>query len=144
MKKNKTIFEKIVDREIPATIIYEDEKYLSFLNAFPFEPGHVLVIPKKAYNTIFEMTEKNFLELQKVVFKIASRIKKVTNQDIAIIQRNGVNAGQEIPHVHFHIIPRTISEKEKPLFNDYKGELISEDESKKFKLMFDLGKNMIK
>jgi histidine triad (HIT) family protein len=48
----KTIFEKIIDREIPANILYEDEKTVVFLDAFPFEKGHLLVVPKKVYETI--------------------------------------------------------------------------------------------
>ena len=50
--KEKTIFEKIIDREIPADIIYEDEKIIAFLDAFPFEKGHLLVVPKKSYKFV--------------------------------------------------------------------------------------------
>ncbi len=131
-KKEKTIFEKIIDREIPAEIIYEDEKSIAFLNAFPFEKGHTLVIPKKPYVTIFDMPEEEFLELQKVIYKVAKNISKKTKKDIAIYQRNGADAGQEVQHVHFHIVPRYEAESDKPLFNDFGGEMISKEEKKEF------------
>jgi len=136
LSKEKTIFEKIISREISATIVYEDDDNIAFLNAFPFEPGHILVVPKIAYETIFDMPELAFLQLQKVVLKVARKVREATGQDIAIVQRNGKNAGQEVPHVHFHIVPRTISEVEKPLFNDGGGDLISEIDAKKFAQMF--------
>ena len=50
--KDKTIFEKIIDREISASILYEDEKNIVFLDACPFEKGHLLIVPKKVYETI--------------------------------------------------------------------------------------------
>ena len=138
-----TIFQKIINREIEATIIYEDKNSIAFLDAFPFEPGHVLVIPKKAYKTIFDMSESEFLDLQRVIFKVANKVRETTKKDIVIIQRNGEDAGQEILHVHFHIIPRYTPEKEKPLFSDDNSVLILKEESKKFKDMFSFDKNVI-
>ena len=49
---SKNIFQKIIDREISASVIYEDENYISFLNIFPFDDGHCLLVPKKSYKTI--------------------------------------------------------------------------------------------
>ncbi len=132
----KTVFEKIIDREIPAWIIYEDDKNIAFLNAYPFDKGHVLVVPKKAYKEIFEMPLDDFLSLQKIIYKIASKIKKETGKDIVIYQRNGKNAGQEVPHVHFHILPRFVSEKDKKLFNDFNSEMISKEEAENFLNLF--------
>ncbi len=132
----KTIFEKIIDREIPSYIIYEDDENIAFLNAFPFELGHVLVVPKKPYKTIFEMPELSFLQLQKVLLKVAKKIQDVTGKDIAIMQRNGKDAGQEVSHVHFHIVPRTIPESERALFNDTGGDLISDEDAKKYQKLF--------
>ena len=107
----KTLFTKIIEREIPAEIIYEDEKTIVFLDIFPFEKGHCLVVPKIPYETIFEMPEKDFIDLQKIVFKISNHLKDKLNCGINLIQNNLKIAGQEINHVHFHIIPR----KEKKL-----------------------------
>ncbi len=138
MTKDKTLFEKIADREIPATIIYEDEMNIAFLNIFPFDRGHLLVIPKKAYKTIWDMPDKEYISLQQVVRKISAFIYQKTGKDIAIIVRNGEDAGQEIPHVHYHIVPRYISEKEKPIFNDGGQSEITKEEELYFKKLFQM------
>ena len=104
--KEKTLFQKIVDREVPADIIYEDEKHLAFLDISPFEKGHVLVIPKFPYETIFEMPENDYLDLQRVVYKIVDKIQYEFGGGLNILQNNFPIAGQIVPHVHFHLIPR--------------------------------------
>ena len=103
------IFEKIIAREIPAYIIYEDEKHMAFLDIMPFEKGHTLVIPKKPYITIFEMNEEEFTELMRVVYKIANHYEKELGCGINIWQNNKKVSGQEVAHVHFHVIPRRTS-----------------------------------
>jgi len=102
----ETLFTKIVKREIPSSIIYEDKNHLAFLSIEPFEKGHTLVIPKLPYETIMEMPEKEYLELQKVVLKIAKHFEEELNCGINIWQNNKEISGQEIMHVHFHIVPR--------------------------------------
>lgn len=102
----KTIFEKIVDREIPARIVYEDDAHLAFLDVQPFEKGHVLVIPKKAYVTVWEMPENEYLALQAVVHKIATHVHSVFGGGLNIHNNNLKIAHQEVPHVHFHVFPR--------------------------------------
>ena len=102
----ETIFTKIINKEIPSNIIYENENHLAFLDITPFEKGHTLVIPKKQYNTIMDMPENDFIELTKIVQKIAKHIEKKLNCGINIWQNNKEISGQEIPHVHFHIVPR--------------------------------------
>ena len=109
--KEKTIFEQIIDREIPADIVYEDDNHIAFLDIFPFEKGHILVVPKKAYETIFDMPEDEFLALQKVVFKVANKVHKELGGGLNILQNNFKIAGQVVPHVHFHIIPRNEDKK---------------------------------
>ena len=74
--EKETLFTKIIKREIPASIIYEDENTLAILDINPFEKGHTLVIPKKPYETIMQMPEKEFLELMKIVKKIADHYEK--------------------------------------------------------------------
>lgn len=108
INKRETLFTKIVRGDIPSFKIYEDEKHLAFLDIMPFEKGHTLVIPKKPYETIMEMPEDEFLELQKVVLKIAKHYEETLHCGINIWQNNKEISGQEIPHVHFHIIPRKI------------------------------------
>ena len=107
MKKEKTVFEKIIDREIPADILYEDENIIAFLDAFPFEKGHLLVVPKKVYEFVWEIPEEEFLELQKVVLKFAQKIyQEFPEAGLNIFQNNKKIAHQVVPHVHFHICPR--------------------------------------
>jgi histidine triad (HIT) family protein len=103
---SESIFTKICKREIPSSIIYEDENHLAFLDIFPFEKGHTLVIPKKEYETIFDMPEEEFKELMGVVHKVAKHIEEVLDCGVNICQNNKKSAHQEVMHVHFHVIPR--------------------------------------
>jgi len=107
----ETIFTKIINKEIPASIIYEDNETLAFLDIEPFEKGHTLVIPKKQYLTIMDMPENEYLNLMKIVKKIAEHYEKQLNCGINILQNNKSISGQEVMHVHFHIIPRLEKKK---------------------------------
>jgi len=111
------IFSKIIDGEIPSEKIYEDESHLAFLSINPFEKGHTLVIPKKGYSNIFEIPQDEFLNLCKVVYKISQHFRKVLNCDLNIWSNNGEISGQEIEHVHFHIVPRKDNKKTYALEN---------------------------
>lgn len=111
IKPKETLFTKIIKKEIPASIIYEDSKTIAILDIFPFEKGHTLVIPKTPYKTILEMPEKEYLDLQKIVLKISKHLENTLKCGINIIQNNKEISGQEIPHVHFHIIPRLEKKK---------------------------------
>ncbi len=130
MINRETLFTKIINREIPASIIYEDDKVISFLDIFPFEKGHCLVVPKKPYETIMEMPEDEFLYLQKIVLKIAKHLSKEMNSGINILQNNGKIAGQEINHVHFHIVPR---KENKRIYCSNNGVKYLENEIENFK-----------
>ncbi len=101
-----SLFTKIIQREIPASIIYEDENHIAFLDINPMEKWHTLVVPKKEYETIFDMPEWEFLELQKIVYKISKHYENILDCGINILQNNKTVAGQEVMHVHFHVIPR--------------------------------------
>ena len=101
------IFCKIVKKEIPGSILYEDAGSLAFLDINPLNKGHALVIPKKHYETMMEMPETELAELARVVRKVAIAVKKATGAPgINITQNNGRAAEQLVPHAHFHIIPR--------------------------------------
>ncbi|MFW6283524.1 MAG: HIT family protein [Minisyncoccales bacterium] len=95
-----TIFTKIINKEIPAEIIYEDEKHLAFLDIAPFSKGHTLIIPKKEYENISDMPVNEYLELQKIVLKLVKHFRKALNTKIGILVH-----GLEIPHTHIHIYP---------------------------------------
>ncbi|MEK7510658.1 MAG: HIT family protein [Patescibacteria group bacterium] len=102
-----TIFEKIIAREIPATIIYEDEATLAFLDIAPNNPGHTLVIPKVHTRNILDISEDSWLAVMKTVHKLAPVIKEAVDADgINIAMNNEPAAGQVVFHAHVHIIPR--------------------------------------
>ncbi len=96
------IFCNIVERKEPATIVYEDGLCLAFLDNEPIAEGHSLVIPKKHYESVFDIPDD---ELQAVILAIKAVAKIVKEQynykGISIRQNNGIF--QEIPHVHFHV-----------------------------------------
>ena len=106
------IFCKIVKGEIPAKILYEDEKTLAFLDISPRSKGHTLVIPKEHYETFEELPEEVAIDLIKTIKKVIKRLKSLNPDGYNILNNNRPVAGQEVPHVHFHIIPRYKGEKE--------------------------------
>jgi histidine triad (HIT) family protein len=102
-----TIFEKIINREIPATIVYEDEETLAFMDLGPIIKGHTLVIPKTCYDPITETPDEVVAHLMVVAKRIAAaQIKALGADGVNIMQNNGKAAGQEVPHIHLHVIPR--------------------------------------
>ena len=103
----KTIFEKIIDREIPAEIIYEDEQVLAFLDIKPINIGHALIIPKKKFVNIFDADPEVLGHMTKIAHKIALALREVTECDgVNILMNNESAAGQEVFHAHMHVIPR--------------------------------------
>jgi len=109
--EEECLFCKIAMGDIPSQKIYEDGEHMAFLDINPRNPGHALVMPKKHYETILEMPDVEAGELFKLVKKIAIAVKKGMKADgISIGQSNERAAGQVIPHVHFHVIPRFLSE----------------------------------
>jgi histidine triad (HIT) family protein len=102
-----TIFEKIINREIPALIVYEDEFTIAILDIKPKTLGHTIVIPKTISRTILEMNPGMLGQYFTIVQKIAQAIKDSLNTDGLNIVLNVEEAGgQEIFHTHTHIIPR--------------------------------------
>ncbi|MBI4019686.1 MAG: HIT family protein [Candidatus Aenigmarchaeota archaeon] len=105
------IFCKIAKGHIPAKKVYEDESVMAFLDINPRNPGHTLVIPKGHYETLFDMPPREAAGLFERVRNIAVSVKEsMTADGISISQSNGKAAGQVVPHMHFHIIPRFNSE----------------------------------
>lgn len=101
------IFCKIVEGVLPSNKIYEDKNVLAFLDIAPVHPGHVLVIPKKHFANMEEIPENLLVDLIKIVKKIGLAVKKGLNYEGYNIQENNDPiAGQIVPHLHFHIIPR--------------------------------------
>ena len=102
-----TIFEKIIAREIPAHIVYEDDLVISFLDISQATEGHTLVVPKKAYENIFEVPDDLLAHTILITKKIATACKKAFPlKGLNILSNNGEIAGQTVFHFHFHVIPR--------------------------------------
>ncbi len=96
-----SIFSKIVDREIPAHIVAEDDKYLAFLDINPLAEGHTLVIPKKEVDYVFDLDHQTLAGLFSFSKGVAKAIEKVVS-----CERIGVSViGLEVPHAHVHLIP---------------------------------------
>lgn len=101
------IFCKIAKGEIPSAKIYEDEKYLAFLDIAPANKGHSLVIPKKHHETTLDMNAKELGKLMEIVHKVGEAINKALKPDgYNVFINNKPAAGQIVPHAHFHIVPR--------------------------------------
>lgn len=97
-----TIFSKIIAREIPAEIIYEDKDVLAFLDISPVHKGHTLVITKKEYRWFTDVPEELLTPLFSVSQKVARALKGATEADLIELSI----VGDEVPHVHVHLIPR--------------------------------------
>eukprot|EP00941_MAST-03F_sp_MAST-3F-sp1_P003855 g3855.t1 len=101
------LFEKIVAGTIPSFKIYDSPLVYAFMDINPLSRGHCLVIPKKKYEFLHEMPEETSAAIGRVLPRIAKAVMKVTGcKDYNILQNNGKNAHQFVPHVHFHIIPK--------------------------------------
>jgi histidine triad (HIT) family protein len=112
MNVNSCIFCKIARKQAPASFVYEDENVLAFLDTRPLNEGHTLVIPKEHYVTIFEAPEELVAHLHRIVKRVALAARESTKADgISIIQQNGKAAGQEVFHLHVHVIPRYEGQK---------------------------------
>lgn len=113
----KSIFEKIIDNEIPSFKIYENKDFVVILDAFPKSKGHTLIIPKKKKENFLKETKKIQSDLIILADKISKQIIKNLKASGVKIQINvGKSAGQEVFHTHLHIIPY-YSKIEKPVVN---------------------------
>ena len=114
------IFCKIVSKEIPTKILYEDEYTIAFLDAFPVAKGHTLVIPKQHYAKIQDLPSEINEKLFNTVHKLIPKVDSLQGSTLVAIH-NGKDSGQEIPHVHVHLIPRSKNDSAGPvhsMFND--------------------------
>lgn len=100
------IFCKIINREIPSDIVYEDDEVIAFKDIRPVTPVHILVIPKKHISSLVELTEED----EAVIGKIYTVINKVA-KDASILEKGfrvivncGDDGGQEVKHIHFHVL----------------------------------------
>ena len=108
------IFCKIAKGQIKAKTILETQKSLAFLDAFPLALGHSLVIPKNHYEKIQDMSPADNADLFETVHKVVSMVDKITGATLVAVH-NGKESGQEIPHVHVHIVPRSVHDSAGPI-----------------------------
>ncbi len=105
------VFCKIVAGELPSTRVYEDARTLAFMDIGPVVKGHTLVIPKAHHDPITTTPPDLLRELIVVVQRIArAQFAGLGASGVNIAQANGESAGQIVPHVHFHVIPRFASD----------------------------------
>ena len=101
------IFARILRGELPKVAIYEDDLTLAFMDIMPATQGHALVIPKEAAETIFELSPEGAAATIKTTQKVAAAVKRaLACPGVMLVQLNGAEAGQSVPHIHFHILPR--------------------------------------
>ena len=103
---SKTLFEKIIAREIPAMIVYEDDLVLAFQDIKPQAPVHVLVVPKKPIPRIAEAKPEDHKVLGHLLLKAAEVAEKLglTKSGFRLVFNNGPDACEAVPHLHCHVI----------------------------------------
>lgn len=106
---DQNIFAKILRGEIPAIKVYEDEKTLAFMDIMPQADGHTLVIPKSPAITLLDLNPEDAAYTIQIVQKVAKAIEKALDRKgIVLMQLSGEEAGQTVPHIHFHLIPSSV------------------------------------
>ena len=100
------VFCKIINREIPSEIVYEDEKVIAFKDVNPAAPIHILVVPKKHIETLLDVSEEDsalIAHIYQVINKIA-RDNGFADKGFRVITNCGRDSGQEVMHIHFHVL----------------------------------------
>ena len=108
------IFCKIASKEISAKILVETDSCIGFLDAFPLAKGHTIVIPKNHYEKLQDMPTNINTEVFTTVHNLISKVDSLTDATLVAVH-NGKGSGQEIPHVHIHLIPRSKDDSAGPI-----------------------------
>jgi diadenosine tetraphosphate (Ap4A) HIT family hydrolase len=109
------IFCKIVKKQAPSSIIYEDDSVMAFLDIKPINEGHVLVISKEHYEGIFDIPVDLLGKIHRVAKPVAIAVKQAVHADgVSIVQQNGKAANQVVFHIHIHVIPKFTGQKINP------------------------------
>ena len=104
---NDCLFCKIAAGEIPSTIVYEDDQVIVFMDIAPIIKGHALVASKEHYDPVTATPDDVLAKLHQVAKRIAgAQMNGLGADGVNIMQNNGKAAGQEVPHIHVHVIPR--------------------------------------
>lgn len=99
-----TLFEKIIARQIPASIVYEDEWTLAFRDIAPQAPTHVLVVPKKPIDRLSSATDEDTLLLGRCLTTVRKVAELEGLEHYRVVANNGEAAGQSVFHLHFHVL----------------------------------------
>jgi histidine triad (HIT) family protein len=101
------IFCKIIAGEIPCFKLHEDEASIAFMDVNPANPGHALAVVKEHWPTVFGIPADQLGAVAATAQRVANAVQSVLSPDgINLIQANGAGAGQSVPHLHFHVLPR--------------------------------------
>ncbi len=102
-----SIFSRIIAGEIPCHRVYEDDRVLAFLDIHPQADGHTLVVPKRPLERLEDLPPDDAAAIGRALVLVARKLVAATGAEaFNVLANNGAVAGQEVPHVHFHIIPR--------------------------------------
>jgi histidine triad (HIT) family protein len=108
-------FARILRGELPSIRLYEDDATIAIMDIMPQAEGHVLILPKEPAAEIFELSAESAAACIRTTQRVATAVKAALNPPgIMIAQFNGSAAGQTVPHVHFHVIPRRAGEQLRP------------------------------
>jgi len=108
----QNVFARILRGELPSERLFEDAHTLAFMDLMPQAQGHALVIPREPAGTLFELSPDGAAACMRTTQLVAAAVKRAFDAPgIMIMQMNGPAAGQTVPHVHFHIIPRRPGEQ---------------------------------
>lgn len=102
-----SVFTRIIRREIPAGIVYEDDQVIAFMDAGQVNPGHVLVATRRQVETLVELEEAEVAHLFAVAHRVARAVQAAfTPEGMTLLQTNRPAGWQTVPHVHVHVLPR--------------------------------------
>lgn len=102
-----SIFTKIINREIPAHVVYEDDRVIAFLTIEPINYGHTLVVPKIPFVNIFDGDSDTLAYMMTIAQRIGKALVATGyGTGVNLIMNNGTDAGQEVFHAHLHVVPR--------------------------------------
>jgi histidine triad (HIT) family protein len=102
-----TIFTRILQREVPAAIVYEDDKTFAFMDGGQLNPGHVLVATREPFETLLDLDEETVAALFRTVHRVAKAVQEAFQPEgLTLLQANKAAGWQTVPHMHVHVVPR--------------------------------------